>query len=279
MSPKIIIRPKDPWWQIDWGEIFRFRELIWLFVRRDFVSEHKQTILGPLWFVLQPLGGTIVFTIIFGKVAKLGTDGIPPILFYNSGLIIWTYLQGSMNVASQALRANSQLFQKVYFPRLVTPLAGIIGKLWQLILNFSIFLCFMAYFLFFTESSIQPNLLILLFPLLVLQSAFIGLGFGLWIASLTIRYRDLHFAIPLLLQLWMYATPIVYPASLIPEKWRWVVWMNPMSSVVELNRYAFTGAGSISLNPVIFSWVVTIIVLMSGLFIFNKVQQTFIDTI
>lgn len=275
-----IIRAGTPWWYIDWRELREYQDLLFLLVKRDLTAIYKQTILGPLWFVIQPLVTTLVFTIIFGKVANVSTDGLPQFIFYMSGTVLWNYFQGVLNHGAGALITNSNLFSKVYFPRIVIPLSGVFTNLAHLSLNYFMFLCFYFYFLVFTNSGMTPNILFLAVPLLILQCALIGLGFGLWIAALTTKYRDLRFALPFLTQLWMYATPIVYPASLVVNsKWKFVLWLNPMSSVVEVNRYAFTGKGMLYIPGIALSLVVTLLVLVSGLFIFNKIQRSFVDTI
>ena len=275
-----IIRAGRPWWQINWREIAEYRDLLWLLVKRDLTAVYKQTILGPAWFVIQPLVTSVVFTIIFGKVARISTDGIPHFVFYMSGTIMWNYFQGVFNHSANSLIANSGLFNKVYFPRLIIPLSGVFTQMAHLALNFLMFLGFYFYYLIFAPSGMDPTVVLFCLPIIVIQCALIGLGFGLWISALTIKYRDLRFALPFATQLWMYATPVVYPASLVVTfKYKLVLWLNPMSSVVELNRYAFTGRGSIDPFSIALSWSTTLIILISGLFIFNKIQRTFVDTI
>jgi len=275
----IIIRPNTSWFSIDWKEIVEYRDLLWFLVLRDFTAIYKQSILGPLWFVLQPLATTVVFTVIFGSIAKIGTDGLPPFIFYMSGMVLWNYFQGVMNGVSGALIGNAGVFSKVYFPRLVVPLSLVISNLGQFALNFLMFLGFYLYYYYFTEAKIHPSLWIGLLPLLVIQCAAIGLGVGLWLCALTVKYRDLRFALPFLAQLWMFATPIVYPASLVPEQWRWIVAINPMAGVVELNRFIFFGVGSVTQDILIGGFLASLLLLVSGLLIFNRVQRTFVDTI
>jgi len=278
-SYQTIIRAGRPWWRIDWHELLEYRDLLWLMVRRDLTAIYKQTILGPLWFIIQPLITTIVFTIIFGKVAKVSTDGIPQFIFYMSGTVMWNYFQSCMNQSGSSLIGGAAILSKVYFPRLVIPLSTLFTNLAHFLLNLVMFLGFYIWF-FFATPSMRPTAGLVFFPLLVMQCALIGLGVGLWVAALTTKYRDLRFALPFLTQLWMYGTPIVYPASLIVSpKWRLLLWSNPMSFVVESTRWMFTGTGTVSLNAGIISVVTTLIVLISGLFIFNKVQRNFVDTI
>jgi lipopolysaccharide transport system permease protein len=264
---------------MDWKEIWDYRDLLNLLVKRDLTAIYKQTILGPLWFVIQPLLTTVVFTIIFGKVANIPTEGVPHFVFYMSGIIFWNYFQGVLNHGAGSLVGNTNVLSKVYFPRLIIPLSGVFVNLAHLALNFVLFLGFYGWFMF-SGSNMAPNGWLFLLPLLILQCGLMGLGFGLWISAVTIKYRDLKFALPFLIQLWMYATPIVYPASLVVTPiYKFVLWLNPMTAVVEFSRYGFTGSGTPLLSGLVLSWGVTLLVLISGLFIFNNVQRNFVDTI
>ncbi|MBW1963484.1 MAG: ABC transporter permease [Deltaproteobacteria bacterium] len=274
-----VIRAGRPWWHIDWRELWEYRDLLRLMVKRDLTAIYKQTILGPAWFIIQPLLTTIVFTIIFGKVAKVSTDGIPQFVFYMSGTVMWNYFQGCMNQSGNSLINSANILSKVYFPRLVIPLSAVFTNLAHFLLNMVMFFGFYTWF-FCSTPSMRPTTGIVFFPLLIFQCALIGLGVGLWVAALTIKYRDLKFALPFLTQLWMYGTPIVYPASLIiSPKWRMLLWSNPMSFVVEATRWMFTGTGTISLIGGVISIAMTLFILISGLFLFNLVQRTFVDTI
>ena len=274
-----IIRAGRPWWRIDWRELWEYQDLLWLMVKRDLTAVYKQTILGPLWFIIQPLVTTIVFTIIFGKLARIPTDGIPPFIFYMSGTVMWNYFQRCMNQSGNSLIGSAGVLSKVYFPRLVIPLSALFTNLAHFILNLIVFFGFYGWF-FFTAPSMRPTGGIVFFPFLIVQCALIGLGVGLWVAALTTKYRDLRFALPFLTQLWMYGTPIVYPASLIVSpKWRILLWSNPMSFVVECTRWMFTGTGTISFSAAAIGITTTLFILISGLLIFNRVQRTFVDTI
>lgn len=276
---KTYIKANQPWWRIGWGELWEYRDLLRLLVRRDLTAIYKQTVLGPLWFVIQPLLTTVVFTIIFGAVAKIPTDGVPHFVFYMSGTIFWNYFQGVLNHGAWSLVANTNVLTKVYFPRLIVPLSGVFVHLAHLALNFVLFLGFYGWFLL-RGSPMSPNGWLFFLPVLILQCGLLGLGFGLWVSALTTKYRDLGFALPFLVQLWMYATPIVYPASLVVKPvLKLILWLNPMTAVVEFSRYAFTGQGSASLAGLGLSWGVTAVVVVSGLLLFNKVQRTFVDTI
>ena len=278
-SHRTHIRAGQPWWRIDWREIWEYRDLLALLVKRDLTAIYKQTTLGPLWFIIQPLLTTVVFTVIFGRVGGLSTDGIPHFIFYMSGTILWNYFQGVLNHGAGSLVGNTGVLSKVYFPRMVIPLSGVFVNFAHLALNFVLFLGFYVWFML-RGSDMNPNGWLLMFPLLIVQCGLMGLGFGLWVSALTIKYRDLRFALPFLTQLWMYATPVVYPASLVvTPQWKFLLWLNPMTAVVEFNRYAFTGRGSPDIAGLGLSWVVTLVILVSGLLLFNKVQRTFVDTI
>lgn len=276
---RTIIRAGQPWWYINWREIWEYRDLLMLLVKRDLTAIYKQTILGPLWFFIQPLLTAIVFTIIFGNVARIPTGGVPHFVFYMSGMVFWNYFQGVLNHGAGSLVANTNVLSKVYFPRLILPLSGVIGNLAHLALNFVMFAGFYLWF-FLRGGGIHPNPWLSLLPVLILQCGLMGLGFGLWVSAVTIKYRDLRFALPFLTQLWMYATPIVYPASLVVRpSLKLILWLNPMTAVVEFSRYGLTGQGSANWTGFALSWAVTLGVAISGLFLFNKVQRTFVDTI
>lgn len=272
------IRANQPWWRINWRELLEYRDLFWMTVQRDLTSLYKQSVLGPLWFILQPVMTTVVFTIVFGNFAKISTDGLPPFLFYMSGLVLWNYFQGVLNGAASSLLSNAGVLRKVYFPRLLPPLSSVVTYLGHFAINFLVFLGFFTYFLL-KGSDIHPSWWILLLPMLVLHCACVGLGVGLWLSAMTIKYRDVSFALPFLTQLWMYATPIIYPSSQVTEKWKWVIAVNPMAGVIELNRFAFLGSGSPDRTILIVSFLVGVGLLISGLFVFNRAQRTFVDTI
>ena len=278
--PRTIIRANQPWWRVPLGEIADYRDLLLLLVKRDLTAIYKQTILGPLWFIIQPLVTTVVFTIIFGKVANVSTDGVPHLIFYMCGTVLWNYFQGCMTQSANSLVGNANIMSKVYFPRLIIPISGVFTNLAHFLLNLIMFFGFYAYFLFFVHSPLRPNPLLIWFPILVLHCALIGLGVGLWVAALTTRYQDLRFALTFLTQIWMYATPIVYPASLIVSPaYRLLLWMNPMSFVVECARLMFTGSGTVTMASFVISVSMTLLLLVSGLLVFNRVQRTFVDTI
>jgi len=234
----LIIKPKTGWFDLHLGDLWRFRDLVFLFVKRDFVTFYKQTILGPLWYIIQPLFNTIVFTVIFGKLAKIPTDGIPPFLFYLSGSVVWGYFAQCLIATSNTFVSNAQIFGKVYFPRMSVPIAIVITGIFQFIIQFTVFLGFYFYFKL-NGADVRISVLIFMLPLLLLQMAVLGLGLGILISSLTRKYRDLTYAMGFCVQLWMYLTPIVYPLSQVPEKYRLFYVINPMVSVVEPSRASY----------------------------------------
>lgn len=274
----MVLRPRSGWFDINLSELWQYRDLIKLLVMRNFVSAYKQTILGPLWFLLQPLFTTLVFTVIFGRIARISTDGLPQVLFYLSGIVCWNYFATCLTKTSDTFITNANIFGKVYFPRLAIPIANVITNLITWAIQFALFLVFMGYF-FFKGSSIEPNYFILFTPLLVIQMAALGLGFGILISSLTTKYRDLMHLVTFSIQLWMYATPVVYPLSQIPSKWHWVYAFNPMTSIIETFRYAFLGAGVVKTWYIGLSAGVTLFILTLGIILFSRVEKTFMDTI
>ena len=273
-----IIQPERKFFQLNLFSIFKYRDLIAMFVKRDFVTYYKQTILGPIWYIIQPLVNTIVFTIIFGRLAKIPTDGLPPFLFYMAGNIIWGYFAICLTSTSNTFVSNSQIFNKVYFPRLVVPISNIIFSLLQFMIQFFVFMAFYMYF-YLNGSNINFSFNMIFLPLLILQVAILSLGCGTVLSALTSKYRDLTLAMTFLVQLFMYATPIVYPLSLVPEKYRLLICLNPMTSVVELFREIFLGQSSITFSQVILSLCITFVILLSGLILFNKVEKNFVDTV
>ncbi len=274
----MIIGPQRSLFDLRLGELWRYRDLVMLFVRRDFVAFYKQTILGPLWYLIQPLLTTITFTIIFGNFANLPTDGLPDFLFYMSGTVIWTYFASCLTKTSETFVSNANIFGKVYFPRLAVPVSVLFSNLIAFSIQFAFFLVFMAYFAV-TGADIQPNAWILLTPVLIFMMAGLGLGFGIIISSLTTKYRDLRFLVTFGVSLLMYATPVIYPISSVPEQFRWLILANPMTSIVEAFRNAFLGAGSVEVGQLAYSFGFMLVVVFLGAVIFNRVEQTFMDTV
>jgi len=272
------IRSKTGWFDVDLSELWRYRDLIVLFVRRDFVAYYKQTVLGPFWFFIQPLFSAIVFTVIFSDIAHISTDGLPPLLFYMSGTVAWTYFANCMTQTSNTFITNVAIFGKVYFPRLVVPVYIVISNLLTFVIQLGLFLVFLIYF-YLKGTIVQPNAWLLLLPLLILQMAALGLGTGILVSSLTTKYRDLTLALGFGVQLWMYATPIVYPLSQIPAKWQWLFALNPMTGIVETFRYAFFGSGALQPWILGVSFAMTLLILVMGIVLFSRVEKTFMDTI
>lgn len=273
-----IIRPKAGWFDINLKELIQYKDLIVMFVKRDFKTLYKQTVLGPLWIIINPLLTTVMFTIVFGNIANIPTDGMPQIVFYMLGTTVWTYFSTCLTKTSSTFTGNASIFGKVYFPRLVTPISTVISGLINFSVQFLMFLGFMIYFKVI-GAPIQPNLYILITPLLLLQLAALALGFGIIISSLTTKYRDLAVLVTFGVQLWMYATPVVYPASQISGNLKTLMMINPVSPIVESFRYAFLGSGSIPWNYLGISVVTTLVVLFAGVVLFSRVEKTFMDTV
>jgi len=273
-----VIKANDKYLNINLKEIVHYKDLIFLFVKRDFVAFYQQTILGPLWYLIQPLITTIVFTIVFGTIARIPTDGIPQPLFYLAGLTIWNYFSTCLTSTSNVFINNAGIFGKVYFPRLTVPISIIISNFIRFIIQFVLFLILYFYFLI-SGSNITPNIYILMLPVLLFQVALLGLGCGILLSSLTTKYRDLGFLVGFGLQLWMYATPIVYPISQVPEKYRWVFGINPMAEIVELFKYSFLGTGTVNWNFYIIGVFTTLFIFVFGVFLFNKVEKSFMDRV
>lgn len=276
-----IITPKKHLLDVNLKEIWSYRDLLFLFVRRDFVSVYKQTVLGPIWFFIQPLFTTLIFTLIFGKLASIPTDGLPQILFYMCGITCWNYFAECLNKTSNTFTMNAGIFGKVYFPRLVLPMSIVISNLFKFFIQFLLFVGFLIYYLN-NGANIHPNLHILLLPFFLILMAGLGFGFGILISSLTTKYRDFQFLIMFGVQLFMYATPIVYPLSLAKEKlgtYSWIALANPMTSIIEAMKYAFLGQGEFNWMYLGYSTIFMLILLFVGVITFNKVEQNFMDTV
>lgn len=273
-----VITPSSSVFDLKLKEVWRYRDLLMLLVRRDFVATYKQTVLGPIWFFLQPILTTITYVIIFGNIAKISTDGLPPLLFYLAGITLWNYFSESLTRTATVFRDNASVFGKVYFPRLVMPLSIIISNLVKLGIQFLLFLaCWLFFWL--KGTNIHPNSTILLTPVLVLLMGGLGLGFGMLISAMTTKYRDLVFLLTFGIQLLMYATPVIYPLSSISQKYKWLILANPMTPIIETFRYAFLGSGSFSWTYLLYSFIFTFVVLILGTVVFNKVEKSFMDTV
>ena len=275
----LIITPHHKLWHVDFKEIWRYRDLIELFVRRNIIVQYKQTILGPLWFIIQPVLTVIMNMVVFGGIAKMSTDGIPQPLFYLAGNVCWFYFSDCLNQTSSTFRANAGMFGKVYFPRLVVPVATVTSNLLRFGIQLSLFIAMYLYF-FANGADLQPNMHLLLFPVLVVMMAGLGLGFGILVSSMTTKYRDLSVLFGFIVSLWMYATPIVYPMSMVPdERLRTVILLNPMTSIIEAFKFSVFGEGSFSWGALGYSFTFMCILLLIGIVIFNRVQRSFMDTV
>lgn len=277
------IRPKTGWFDIDFKDLWHYKDLVWMLVKRDFTLIYKQTILGPAWVVIQPLLTTLIFTVIFGNVAGLPTDGMPRFMFYMGGNIAWQYFSNCLTTTSNTFIANRNLFGKVYFPRLCMPISTVISQLINFFVQFALFLGFVVYYAVQPDSAVQPNWrLILLTPLMLLQLGMLGLGFGIIVSSMTTKYRDLSLLVSFGVHLWMYATPVAYPASLIAERVPSVLgiyMLNPMTPLIELFRSAYLGSPCLYLNYYWLSIAVTLLVFALGVVLFSHVEKTFMDTV
>jgi len=275
-----VIKPNRNWLEIDILEILSYKDLLWFLIKRDFTTFYKQTLLGPIWFFLQPLITTIVFQVIFNRVAKIPTDGIPPFLFYMSGIIAWNYFANCLTETSSTFTMNADLFGKVYFPRIIIPLSKIMSGLLRFFVQLIMFLGFYYYYLKVENLNIQPTLLTLFYlPFFILLLAMLGLGMGMLVSSLTTKYRDLRYLVSFGTQLMMYASPIIYPLSILPSEYRIFIIANPITPIIVGFRQAFISAGVIEINMLISSVILTIVIFLSGLLVFNKVEKNFIDTV
>ena len=260
-------------------EVWKYRDLVALFIRRDFVLTYKQTILGPLWIILNPFISTVIYTVVFGGIAGIATDGIPKILFYMLSNTVWTFFASCITKTSSTFTANAGVFGKVYFPRLVTPISTVSSAAINFFIQLAMFACFWVFYLIKGEVCPHWELLVL-FPVIIVLLAAMGLGCGIIVSSLTTKYRDLAIAVTFGVQLWMYATPIVYPLSTLGEgTMRTILSINPVTSYVEIIRYIFLGQGTFTLGGIIWSTIFTFVVLFAGIMLFNKVEKTFMDTV
>lgn len=286
-TPAVVV-PEDLWTEViapqtrllDLGlnELWRYRDLVMLFVRRDFVSTYKQTVLGPIWFFIQPLLTTLTYVVIFGNVAKLSTDGMPALLFYMAGITVWNYFATTLTSVSTVFTTNAAIFGKVYFPRLTMPLSIVISNLVRFAIQLGLFLLIWAYYLV-TDGRVHPTWAVVLIPLLVVLMGLLSLGLGMIFSSLTTKYRDLAMLLIFGVQLFMYATPVIYPLSSVPVKYQWAILANPMTAIVETFKFAFMGAGVFSWAQLGYCTAVTVVVLLVGTVIFNKVEKSFTDTV
>jgi len=278
MKYNTVIKPQNKLFDIDFKELWHYRDLFSMFVKRDIITQYKQTILGPLWFLIQPILTVIIYMVVFGGFAKLSTDGLPQPLFYMAGVVTWNYFSDCLNKISSTFTANQGIFGKVYFPRLIVPLSTVASGLIRLGIQFLLFVVVYVYFLVI-GTKIAPNNYILLIPVLILMLAGLSLGFGIIISSMTTKYRDLTILFTFVVQLWGYATPVMYPMSIVPLKYQWVVALNPVTSIVETFKYGTMGVGTFSWAQLGYSFSFMVVLLIVGIVVFNKVQRSFMDTV
>ncbi len=274
----LIIQPKSKWYNLQLREILRYKDLLFLFVSRDFVALYKQTILGPLWFFIQPIITTLTFTIIFGNLAHISTDGLPQILFYLCGITLWNYFSDTLTKTADTFSANANLFGKVYFPRMIVPLSVVVSNLIKFGVQFLLFIAIWTFYLI-KGNTINPTWALLLVPFLIVLMGFLGLSLGIIISSMTTKYRDLKFLVVFGVQLMMYGSPIVYPLSIVPEKYKWLILANPVTSIIETFKYAFLGVGEFNWMHLGYSFGFTLILFLLGLIIFHRVEKSFMDTV
>ena len=274
----LIITPKRGYFEFHFNEIWNFRDLLLIFIRRDIITQYKQTILGPLWIVIPPILTTLVFTLFFGNIAGISTDGIPNVLFYMAGIINWNFFSTALTSTSNTLAGNVGIFGKAYFPRIIVPLSTIASSFLRYFIQFGIFLFILTYFVFFKSANftIQYQLLWVL-PMLIFIMAIMGLGFGLLFSASTAKYKDLRFLIGFGVRLMMYASTVIFPLSIIPEKYKWIILGNPMSAIIESFRYVFFGMGVLDFKYLGYSFLIALSIFFLGYIFFNKVEQKFID--
>ena len=279
MDYTTIIKPKGKLFEIDFKEIWRYRDLLVMFIKRDIVTQYKQTILGPTWYFIQPALTTIMYMVVFGGIAGISTDGLPQPLFYLAGIVLWQYFSECLNKTSATFTQNQHIFGKVYFPRLISPLSNVLSNLVRMSIQFLLFLIVYVYYVA-VGVDVMPNTYALLLPLLIVMLAGLSLGFGIIISSMTTKYRDLTILFTFIVQLWMYATPVIYPLSTITNDKR-RMWMgsNPLTSIFEAFKYGMLGVGQFSWGGLGYSFGFMVVLLLVGVVVFNKVQRSFMDTV
>lgn len=271
--PVLRITPPARWWQIPFGELWEYRELLYFFVWRDIKIRYKQTAIGAAWAVLQPLLTMIVFTLFFGKLAHIPSEGLPYPIFYYSALLPWMYFAASLQNATNTIVENQRVITKVYFPRLALPLSSVLSGLVDFGVSFLMFVAMMIYF------GVRPSATVVWFPAFLLLALLTALGVGLWLSALNAIYRDVRYVVPFLVQFWMFASPVAYPSSLVPEKWRWLYGLNPMAGVIEGFRWSLAGRGQPPGRLLLVSVGVVALVLLSGVSYFQKMETTIADVV
>lgn len=270
---------KTSYWDWNFKELWSYRDLLLSFVRRDFLLNYQQTILGPLWILFQPLMTLITYLLVFGKLVGISTGTIPPVLFYFSGIVLWNFFNDSFGNTSNVFRDNSHLFGKVFFPRLIVPIASVSTQFMRFLVQFATLIILVATFVFFQDFSLNINVWLLTVPLSIVMIGMIALGSGLIFSVLTAKYRDINNLVMLIVRLLMFFTPVIYPLSSIPEQYRWIVAINPLSALFEVFRIGLLGQGSITPFQLVYSTVFTLVVFFSGILIFNKQSDKLIDVI
>lgn len=273
----IEIKPNATWFDIDLREVWNYRDLLILFIKRDIVALYKQTILGPLWYIIQPILTTMMFSFVFGRIAGISTDNVPPLLFYLSGVTIWGYFSDCLNRTSNTFVSNQNIFGKVYFPRIIVPGSVVLSTMLKFLIQFLIFLA--LWFYYYVQGKVVANYISFLLPLLVIQMALMSMGFGMIFSAMTTKYRDLQFLLSFAVQLWMYITPIIYPLSSIPEKYLEFIKLNPVTPIVECFRYGFLGHGFFEWSGLLYSSVFAIFIFVIGIMVFARVEKNFMDTV
>ncbi len=272
-----IIIPRDNLFKINFEEVWRYKDLLFMLVKRDFVTYFKQTILGPIWFFVSPIMTTIIYVIVFGNIAKISTDGVPQVAFYLCGITLWNYCSSCLNETAVVFSKNSAMLGKVYFPRLIMPLSIVVSKLMQFGIQFALFLVFVIYY--WIKGEVHPNAWILISPFLVVLLAAFSLGVGMIFSSMTVKYRDMVQLLTFGVQLLMYATPVIYPASAIPQKYQVFIKANPLTPIFEAFRYGYLGAGEFTIGSLAYSTIVIAILLLLGIVVYNRVEKSFMDSI
>lgn len=278
MEYNTVIKPKDKLFDIDFKELWKYRDLFSMFVKRDIITQYKQTVLGPLWFFIQPAFTTIMYMVVFGGIAGIPTDGLPQPMFYLAGIVCWQYFSDCLNKTSSTFTANQGIFGKVYFPRLIVPLSTVASGLVRLAIQFLMFIVVYIYYLSIGVH-VAPNAYLLLLPVLIFMLAGLSLGFGILISSMTTKYRDLTILFSFVVSLWMYATPIIYPLSTMSPKRQWIMALNPLTSIVETFKYGTMGVGTFSWGQLGYSFGFMVLLMALGIVVFNKVQRSFMDTV
>lgn len=273
----VVIEPKTGWFDLDLEGLWKYRDLILLFVKRNFIAQYKQTILGPAWAVIQPMLTTVIFTVVFGSMAGLSADGVPSFLFYMSGTITWTYFSSCLTKTADTFTGNARIFGKVYFPRLVMPISTVLTNLIAFSIQFTMFLGFLVFYV--VRGEVHPSIYMLLLPLIVVQMAMLALGSGIIISALTTKYRDLKMLISFGVQLWMYGTPVAYDIRIVPQKLLGMYMLNPMTPIINSFRKAFLGIGVFQPRYYLCGWAITLVILFVGVILFNQVEKTFMDTV